>query len=34
MTDLTGLAGLAAVVLSLQALRGKPSPAAAEPPGD
>jgi TRAP transporter 4TM/12TM fusion protein len=34
MTDLTGLAGLAAVVLSQQALRGKPRPAAAEPPGD
>jgi TRAP transporter 4TM/12TM fusion protein len=34
MTDLTGLAALAAVVLSQQALRGKSRPATAEPPGE
>jgi TRAP-type uncharacterized transport system fused permease subunit len=34
MTDLTGLAGLAAVVLSQQAFGDRSSPLAPEPPGD
>jgi TRAP transporter 4TM/12TM fusion protein len=34
MTDLLGLAGLAAVVLSQQALKSRPVPAAAERPGE